>query len=58
MKLLGFFQVMFIYVDPWTVLFHTRGDEMDMDEGLSRMFYFFTTLHYAIFSFLSIRCPP
>jgi hypothetical protein len=39
------------------VLFHTRGDEMDMDEGLSRMFYFFTPLHYAIFSFLSILCP-
>jgi hypothetical protein len=39
------------------VLFHTCGDEVGIDEGLSRMFYFSTTLHYAIFSFLSILCP-
>jgi hypothetical protein len=48
MKLLGFFQAMFIYVDQRTVLFHTRGDEMDMNEGLSHIFYFFPILYYTI----------
>jgi hypothetical protein len=37
-------------------LFHTHDDEMGMDEGLSRMF-FFTTLRYAVLSFLSILYP-
>ncbi len=50
-----FSQAMFIYVNQRTVLFHTHSDEMDMDECLSRTF-FFMTLHYTVLSFLSILC--
>jgi hypothetical protein len=49
MKLLGFFQVMFMYVNQSTVIFHTHGNDMGMDEGLLRMLLFH---HAALCSFV------
>jgi hypothetical protein len=47
MKLLDFLQAMFIYVNQRIVLFHTHGDEMDMDECLSRTFFFHDAALYS-----------
>jgi hypothetical protein len=52
MKLLGFFQATFIYVNQPTVSFNTHSDEINMDERPSHTF-FFITLFYAVLSFLS-----
>jgi hypothetical protein len=49
MKLLGFFQVMFMYVNQSTVIFHTHGNDMGMNEGLLRMLLFH---HAALCSFV------
>ncbi len=55
MKLLDFFRAMFIYVNQRTVLFHTHGDEMDMDECLSRTFFFHDAALYSfVFPFHSL----
>jgi hypothetical protein len=55
MKVLGFSQAMFIYVNQRTVLFHTHRDEMAMDECLSRTFFFHDAAPYSfVFPFHSL----